>query len=181
MTRKLCNIFLYTVALVAIVVPAFAANRPRYVFELPDGYVGWVQIIFNDPNSAPLQIVDGGVLLEVPESGVFRTSALRVHSSQAPDEFYYKATDSSGNKLKPVPPDYVLAGISHGGFGVMDTGGHGRGYSWFIFIGPPELRKEVPLADWDQVVATQRRLHSNAKVMAPNPYPTPGRMLLTSR
>jgi hypothetical protein len=181
MTRKLCNIIVYSLALIVIAAPAFAAKRPRYVFELPVGYVGWVQIIFNDPNSAPLQIVDGGVLLPIPESGVFRTSALRIHSSQAPDEFYYKATGASANELQPVPTDYVLAGINHGGFGVMDTGGRGRGYSWFIFIGPPEMRSEVPLADWDDVIAAQRRLHNNAKVMAPNQYPTPGRRLITSR
>ena len=175
-TGKLRNILLSTLALAMFATSAFAAKRPRYIFELPDGYIGWIQIIFNDPNAAPLQIVDGGVLLAVPESGVFRTSALRIHSSQAPDEFYYKATDISGSKRKPVPADYVLPGISHGGFGVMDTGGRGKGYSWFIFIGPPEQRKEVPLANWDEVVATQRKLHGNAKVPAPKSYPIPGRV-----
>ena len=181
MTTRLRNILLSTLALIVVAAPAFAAKRPRYIFELPDGYVGWVQIIFNDRNSASLQIVGGGVLLAVPESGVVRTSALRIHSSQAPDEFYYKASDASGRIRKPVPPDYVLAGLNHGGFGAMDTGENGRGYSWFIFIGPPEQRQKVPLANWDEVVATQRRLHGNAKVPTPNPFPRPGRMQITTR
>jgi hypothetical protein len=181
MTTKLRNVLLSVLALIMTAAPAFAAKRPRYIFELPDGYVGWVQIIFNDPSSPSLQIVDGGVLLAVPESGVVRTSALRIHSSQEPDEFYYKAADASGGRRKPVPVDYVLAGINHGGFGVMDTGGNGRGYSWFIFIGPPEQRKAVLLANWDEVVATQRRLHGNAQVPIPSPYPKPGRMQATTR
>ncbi|GGA69572.1 hypothetical protein GCM10011507_21370 [Edaphobacter acidisoli] len=161
-------------------VSAFAAKRPRYIFELPDDYIGWVQIVFNDPNAAPLQVVDGGVLLGVPESGIVRTSTLRMYSTQAPDEFYYRVTDrvTDGTKRKPVPADYVLPGISHGGFGVMDTGGHGKGYSWFFFVGPPEQRKEFPLANWDEVVAAQRKLHGNAKVPVPKSYPMPGRVQL---
>jgi hypothetical protein len=48
---------------------------------------------------------------------------------------------------------------SHGGFGVMDTGGKGLGYSWFIFIGPPSLRAKVPLADCDKVVEEYSKTH----------------------
>jgi hypothetical protein len=176
--RKIWLLFL----MLFVTLSGYASSRkqPRYIFSLPAGYVGWIQVIFNDPNSPPLQIVDGGVLLAVPESGVFRTSALRILSSQAPDEFYYKMDDVSGSRLKPVPADYVLAGISHGGFDVMDTGGKGKGYSWFIFIGPPEKRKQVPYANWDEVVAMQRKLYGNTKVMATFPYPTPGRFKLES-
>ena len=62
-------------------------------------------------------------------------------------------------------------------FGVMDTGGKGRGYSWFIFIGPLDLRARVPLADWDKVVEEhQRTQQGNVRIEAPDPYPTAGRM-----
>ena len=58
----------------------------------------------------------------------------------------------------------------------MDTGGRGKGSSWFIFIGPPSIRSKVPLADSDKEVEAWRKLHGNARMSAPDPYPTPGRM-----
>jgi hypothetical protein len=41
----------------------------------------------------------------------------------------------------------------------MDTGGKGHGYSWFVFIGPPQLRAKVPLADWNKVVEEYSKTH----------------------
>lgn len=160
--------------------PAVAERRPHYIFELPDKYVGWVQIIFNDPGSPALPIAHGGVVLKVPESGIVRTSSIRVHSSLAPDEFFYRVIGSAGAQDVPVPAEDVLPGINHGGFGVMDTGGRGKGYSWFVFIGPPRLRKEVPLADWTEVLQNWQEIHRNSHVEAPDPYPIPGRMVAAS-
>jgi hypothetical protein len=158
---------------------SFARHKvlPRYIFVLPDGYIGWIQIIFNDPQAANLPIKNDGVQIEVPESGVIRTSALRVHSDLAEDEFYYASQHSDSNPLlQRIPAGFVFPGINHGGFGVMDTGGKGKGYSWFIFIGPPELRAKIPLADWDKVIEDWRKNHGNRKIYASDPYPTPGRM-----
>jgi hypothetical protein len=158
--------------------PAKPSRYPHYTFMLPDGYVGWIQIIFNDPQAEVLSWRGNSVFINIPDSGISRTSALRVHSESAEDEFYYRVLLPDGNvKVTHIPSDYVLSGSSHGGFGVMDTGGKGRGYSWFIFIGPPSLRATVPLADWDKVVEEHRRTHQgNARVEAPDPYPTPGRL-----
>ena len=158
--------------------PAKLSRHPHYIFILPYEYVGWVQIIFNDPQADHLSWRGHGCEIDVPDSGVSRTSALRMHSDRAEDEFYYRVLLPDGKmKLDPIPSQYVLTGTSHGGFGVMDTGGKGRGYSWFIFIGPPDLRATVPLADWDKVVEEYRRTHQgNARIEAPVPYPTPGRM-----
>ncbi len=177
--RKMAILFLILFA--ALHGYASSRRQPRYIFSLPAGYVGWIQIIFNDPQAPPLSIKDGGVQIIVPESGIARTSALRIHADLAEDEFYYTSQRSDGSQLTEcVPAEYVLRGTEHGGFGVMDTGGKGRGYSWFIFVGPPVLRRRVPLADWNEVIATQRKLHGNAKVSVPSPYPTPGRVQLES-
>jgi hypothetical protein len=144
---------------------------------LPNGYVGWVQIIFNDPAAAALPMKDGGYIIDVPESGLTRTSDIRVHDFKRQDEFYYRFSPTTGTQeLRRVSTDYVLPGDSHGGFGVMDTGGRGTGYSWFVFVGPPSIRSKVPLADWEKEVEAWRKLHGNARVSAPDPYPTPGRM-----
>jgi hypothetical protein len=176
MLRKCIVLAILLVA--ATHVEASSNNKPRYVFTLPAGYVGWIQVIFNDPNASPLRWKDNQVLIEVPESGIPRTSSLRVHAERT-DEFYYRSSLSNGAvRMLAVPSEYVMTGDSHGGFGVMDTGGKGRGYSWFIFIGPPTLRAKVPLANFDEVVATHRKLYGNAHVAAPDPYPTPGRIPL---
>jgi len=166
-------------ALVASALQATVARstRPRYIFVFPDGYIGWVQIIFNDPAAAVLPMKDGGYIIDVPDSGIVRTSEIRVHDFKRQDEFYYRLSRTRGTRdLRKVPPEYVLPGDSHGGFGVMDTGGKGRGYSWFIFVGPSPIRSRVPLADWDKEVEAWRKVHGNARVSASDPYPSPGKM-----
>jgi hypothetical protein len=153
---------------------------PHYTFILPDGYVGWVQVIFNDPNASPLPWKGGGYEIEVPESGIPRTSDILVRDSnpKRKDEFYYRSALPNGNaELRPVPSEYVMPGELHSGFDVMDTGGKGRGYSWFIFIGPPEVRARVPLADWDKVVASHETPDGRfTRISITDTYPTPGRM-----
>ena len=158
--------------LLSVLFPAYGRAKPHYTFILPDQYVGWVQLVFNDPGTSPLPVRrDGGREIDVPESGIPRTSGLRVHDVKGKDEFYYLSVLPNGKaELRPVPSEYVLPGIDHGGFGVADTGGQGPGYSWFIFIGPPEIRARIPWADITKVPGYGRRL------MAPDVYPTPGRM-----
>src|ERR1700730_2344227 len=157
--------------LLAIFVVAQGRPRPHYTFILPDGYIGGVQVVFNDSQASPLPIrKDGGRVVEVPESGIPRTSDLLVRDN-SPDEFFYRAATSGGTtELRPMRTEYVLPGMSHGGWDVMDTGGKGRGYSWFIFFGPPEIRAKIPWADITKVPGYGRKL------MAPDVYPTPGRL-----
>jgi hypothetical protein len=158
-----------------------AESRPNfhYTFVLPDGYVGWIQIIFGDREAGQLpHRQDGGYAIEVPESGIVRTSHLRIHDMKRKDEFYYLSTLSPGHdKLLHVPTQNVLPGDDHGGFGVMDTGGKGSGYSWFIFIGPPQIRAKEPLGDSAKEIAAHTSPDGHfTRMMAPDVYPTPGRM-----
>lgn len=167
-------------ALVAVLAPCGWAKRPHYTFVLPDGYVGWVQVIFGDPQAPGLPFrEDKGYEIDVPESGIARTSDWRVHASKVKDEFYYRSNlPDRPTELRPVPSAFVLPGDSHGGFGVMDTGGKGRGYSWFVFVGPPSVRAEVPKADWDKVVDEYAKAHGGSmRVEWDGKYPQPGRMI----
>jgi hypothetical protein len=171
----------FIILLFACAQPTWAKGPyPHYTFILPDGYVGWVQVIFNDPQASPFQWRDGGVEFDLPESGIVRTSDLRVHGFDHPnkDLFFYRTRRPNGDAdLHPMPSEYVPPGDSHGGYGVMDTGGKGRGYSWFIFIGPAELRAKVPDADWDKVVEDYSKTHGGKKrIEFSGQYPTPGRM-----
>jgi len=165
--------------LLAVLSPTCGRSKPHYAFILPDGYVGWVQVIFSDPQASPLPIrKHGGRVIEVPESGMPRTSDILVLDFKKKDEFYYRPLLPNGNvELHHPPSGYVLTGVTDGGFEVMGTGGKGQGYSWFIFIGPPEVRAKVPLADWEKVVAAHRTPDGHStRIMAPESYPTPGRM-----
>jgi len=154
------------------------AKSLHYTFIIPDKYVGWVQIIFNDPGATEFVLRNGGYQIDVPESGICRTSYLRVHDFRRRDMFYYRSQTPNGMEmLVPVPSEYVMPGDSHGGFGVMDTGGKGPGYSWFIFFGPPQMRAKVPLANWNQVVEEYQETHGGrTRIDSPVSYPTPGRM-----
>ena len=154
------------------------SSHGRYTFYLPDKYVGWIQVIFNDPTASHLPWRNGGYVIEVPESGIPRTSDIRVDDDRAKDEFYYRLLSPNvPGGVRPVPAEYVLPGFSHGGFGMMDTDGKGPGDPWFIFIGPPELRSTVPFADWDKVVEDYQKTHGGkARIEWSGPYPTPGRM-----
>ena len=77
------------------------SKRPRYIFMLPDGYVGWVQIIFNDPAAAALPMKDGGYVIDIPESGLTRTSDIRVMDFNSQNEFYYHSSPSTGTQRTP--------------------------------------------------------------------------------
>jgi len=165
--------------LLVVLFPAYGRAKPHYTFILPDGYVGWVQIVFNDPGASPLPLrKDGGYEIRVPESGIPRTSDFRAHDVKGKDEFYYRSFLPTGKmELHLVPSENVLPGVDHGGFGVADTGGKGPGYSWFVFIGPSEVRAKVPDADFDKVIAAHTTPDGHfTRIMATEPYPTPGRM-----
>lgn len=161
--------------------PATKRRRAKehYTFVLPDRYVGWVQAIFNDINAQPLQKrKDGGYQIDVPESGIPRTSDSHVNDARTKNEFYYRVPlPEGGTALHPVPRDYVLPGTTNGGYTMMDTDGKGRGSSWYLFIGPPELRAKFPEANWDELVKAYAKTHGGkTRIESSGPYPTPGRM-----
>src|SRR5215475_1545264 len=106
--------FLHAVVL-SMLLPLYAGTKPHYTFILPDGYIGWIQVIFNDPQTPRLPVEkNGGRVLEVPESGIFRTSDLRVHDFKRKDEFYYRVLLPGGRfRLQAVPAEYILSDDSH--------------------------------------------------------------------
>jgi hypothetical protein len=172
--------------LLSLVTAIGGCGKPNhYTFILPDNYVGWIQVIFNDPGAPPLPVrKDWGYEVDVPETGIARTYFIVVWYLKTRDEFYYRKINADGTKkLQHVPSDYVLPDMNHGGFTVGINGGRGPGYSWFIFIGPPELRAKEPLGDWSKVIA-EHRAHeveghrTRIETGDTGPLPTPGRIPL---
>jgi len=170
--NRLVRIAVFSPIVLAILVPVYGRAKPHYKFVLPDGYIGWIQVIFNDPHTSALPIQkDGARVIEVSESGITRTSDIRVLDYKGHDEFFYRVPGASREtELRSMPSDYILASVAHGGLDIMDTGGKGPGYSWFIFIGPPVIRAQIPWADITKVLGYGRKL------MAPDVYPTPRRL-----
>jgi hypothetical protein len=165
--------------LLLLLLPVYGRTKPHYTFVLPDKYVGWIQVVFNDDGALPLPLrKDGGYQIDVPESGIPRTSYPHVIDARTKDEFYYRVElPRGGTELQRVPESYVLPGPIHGGFTMMDTDGKGPGSSWYLFIGPPELRAKIPDADWDKVVEEYAKTHGGkTRIEWSGPYPTPGRM-----
>jgi hypothetical protein len=176
--------------LATLLVPfAFAGAKhslPHYVFILPDGYVGWIQVIFSSPNAPEPPLVNNGLVLRIDNSGVFRTRMIGSGFTGSRDEFFYSKMDAQGKEtLAPVPSNYVCTEYSgmdfcydsdslSDGFTVGRANlGHPNdgtpGDSWFLFVGPPDLRKKyaVPVH-----LAPGEKYH----IDVPKDDPTPGRI-----
>ena len=98
--------------LLFLLLPARGRPKPHYTFVLPDKYVGWIQAVFNDSDALPLpKRKDGGYHIDVPESGIPRTSDFHVLDARAKDEFYYRVQlPGGGTELQRVPKRmYCLA------------------------------------------------------------------------
>ncbi len=163
--------------------PAYGRVKPHYSFILPDGYIGWIQVVFSDPGAQLFSLrKDGGYEINVPESGISRTSEILVMDAKGKDDFYYRTLLPDGkSKFRLVPSQYVIQGVLDGGFSVGDTGGKGQGYSWFLFVGPPEVRDKVPFADWAKVIATHEKSDKRGtRIEFSGPYPAPGRIVSTT-
>jgi hypothetical protein len=150
-----------TVAIALFSTSAWSAELPHYVFVLPDGYAGWIQVIFDSPGAPKLMLHHGRVILRVDKSGVLKTSSLEHVFAGSHDEFFYSRLDAKGKEvLSAVPSNYYCgesSGIDscYGADGTMSDGftvgraslGRSddgtRGNSWFLFVGPPDLRAKL--------------------------------------
>jgi uncharacterized protein DUF6843 len=151
----------FTITIAIISVLPCSAALPHYVFVLPDGYVGWIQVIFDSPDSPRLVLRHGRVVLRIDKSGVFKTSTLGHIFAGSHDEFFYSRPNAKGKEvLSPVPSNYYCGkesgidscygsdGTKSDGFtvGRANLGGPNDGTpgnSWFLFVGPPEMRAKM--------------------------------------
>jgi hypothetical protein len=165
---------------------AQAAKLPHYVFILPDGYTGWIQVIFDSPGAAPLVLDHDNAVLKIKDDGVIRLSIMHHYFTGSRDEFFYRRTDPSGKEqLIPVPAEYVCTqesgldtcwsdgdlrdGFSVGRATAGKSGSSKDGNSWFFFVGPSEMRKKF---------AVHAIYKPGTKVWMDHPEndPTPGRI-----
>jgi hypothetical protein len=181
------KITLLAIVIFAAAQTGFARSKPHYVFLLPDGYIGWVQVISQAPNSAKPVVTNGNLVVDLDESGIFRTPTFHTTFVGVHDEFFYKRPDSKGGVVRePVPTNYVCTdsgldscftpseehgadGFTVGRASVGKPGPSSEGTSWFFFVGPPALRQKN---------AVRVNFKPGTKVWMDRPEndPTPGRI-----
>jgi hypothetical protein len=64
----------------------------RYL--IPDGYVGWVKIIFRKSDAPALPVEDGHYLLKIPPSGSLETSSEIEYGVASGDDYFYYCGDT---------------------------------------------------------------------------------------
>jgi len=67
-------------------------------FLIPDGYIGWVEIKYDQSNEPALKIVSGKYICRIPASGFLQTSS-PLEGGWARDEYFYYAEDGSTHAL----------------------------------------------------------------------------------
>jgi hypothetical protein len=167
------------------------SELPHYVFVLPDGYVGWIQVIFLSPGAPELKPDHGKFILRINEDGVFRTSMVEAVFAGSHDEFLYRSLRPDGTEaLKPVPATYFCGedsgidscfgsdGTKSDGFTVgranLGKPNDGTpGNSWFIFVGPSALREKY-------AKPITRAPGAKYQIDVPENDPTPGMIRATN-
>jgi len=175
------------VLLLTLAPAGWGKQDPHYAFVLPDGYTGWIQIIFNSPRAPRPELSHNRFVLRVDNSGILRTSMLHTHFAGSQDEFFYRRIDAKGKEsLVPVPAEYVCAGnsgldncfissdsrvdafeVGRATTGRVSDGT--RGDSWFLFVGPFALREKMATHAHFEPGTTKR-------IDFPEDDPTPGRI-----
>lgn len=79
--------FLIT-GLAAILLASCGETRSRSIFEIPEGYKGWVEVRFGRAECPTVLEGAAGRVFRIPRSGVLCTSSLR-DTGVARDEYFY--------------------------------------------------------------------------------------------
>ncbi len=79
--------FLFSLTMAAALVGC-GQSCPPCVFEIPEGYKGWVWVEFDTTNSPPLQKRGGNLVFPIGSNGRLSTSSHAVRGA-GHDEYYY--------------------------------------------------------------------------------------------
>jgi hypothetical protein len=105
-----------TLLLTFVCVIAFTAceaRRTACVYEVPEGFTGWVFIEFENDGCPPLQNKDGKLVFHLGKDGRLCTSS-KMEVGWAKDEYYYVGNSRT-----------VISGTAPGGGGLVWGGGNG--------------------------------------------------------
>jgi len=123
-------IFLLAILFLTIFLPreGCTGSVPRYLYLVPEGYIGYVQVNFNVERAAPLLREGEYLLIIIPPSGIVNTSSTMIETTKFPYQrdvyFYYSF---SGYRR---PMTYPSCGGGHTRSRIGE-----REVSWIFFIG----------------------------------------------
>ena len=83
-------------------VPAYNPNLPPVRFLIPEGYVGWMVLVFNQKKAPPAPTEGGAIIFKFPGSGVLKASSRGPEPGARKTYVYY----SSDGSVRDVPMDY---------------------------------------------------------------------------
>lgn len=80
-------------------------KRNRYL--IPEGYAGWLCVVYGDTSAAPLPIEDGYRVVKFPPTGVVQTSSGSMPGKGFEDQHYYY---SHGDQVHPLDNGKEMGG-----------------------------------------------------------------------
>ena len=95
-------IFLLVILSLTILFPreGYTGSTPRYLYLVPEGYLGYAQVNFNVERAAPLLREGEYLLIKIPSSGIVNTSSAMIETTKFPyqrDVFFYYSV--SGDRM----------------------------------------------------------------------------------
>lgn len=132
----------------AISMGAPVARHPTN-FLIPEGYVGWVEIKYDQSNEPALKTVSGKYVCRIPASGFLKTSS-PLEGGWANDEYFYYAEGGSTHALRNT--GWGGGGMIWAGATQLDQTPNGslskEAKIYFFFVGTEEqYRHAAPLSE----------------------------------
>ncbi|MGG4048757.1 MULTISPECIES: DUF6843 domain-containing protein [Paenibacillus] len=138
---------LFVAALLTITMTANACSiRTPNVILIPEGYVGWVQIIYSQPDGEKFEKRGGKNIIHISNNGIYEASALEPEYGTATDEYYY--VDDNGNRKKIDMEELIHNHtIGEGSFHDNNSSKLYPKVEKF-FVGTEEEAKKVPVPEY---------------------------------
>ena len=106
---RICSIM----AFLTLVAGGCKKMRDGYVYEIPDGFTGWVTVEFNRSDCPPLARQDGKLILQFKNDGRLRTSST-FEEGWSKDEYYYVGSSHTPRKITDSGPGSLIWGTAIG-------------------------------------------------------------------
>ena len=83
-------------------------QKVKETFLVPDGFQGRINVIFNQPNAAPIPVEDGRRIYHIPADGILITNS-KLETGFIDQEYYY--VDKEGKRIKIAVQDLNDKGV----------------------------------------------------------------------
>ncbi len=132
----------------AIVITGCEQARTPCVYEVPEGFTGWVLIEYENTNYPPLPKESGKLIFKIGKDGRFFTSS-KMQEGGAKDEYYYV-----GNSRTPIPETISGKGglIWGEGNGMTQKAGQKEIIYGEFFVGTEDQFNRLPKQEFLQTV-----------------------------